>query len=327
MSKNRRNCVRVHQCSLGAGINRSKEFEKKTLAEFAANVGTRCGHGCTYCSSGSQLRMHRSFEEAGENPFEFGYAIIDPDVPGKVARDAARKRKRGKVMICTTVDGWCPAAQEYSLGRRCLEAILAEPDWSVRILTKNTAVAIDFDVIEKHRDRVQIGLSITATPDKEDVMAIVEPNASLVPDRMVVMKEAKRFGLRTYAMLCPLLPGIADSSKQIGKLVGFAEKIGVEEVFAEPVNPRGPGLKNTETALRTAGYAREADAVGAVRTRANWSRYAAELIANVQKATRERGMIDKLRFLLYPARLTEQAEAAIREDDEGVIWLGKGDAK
>ena len=322
MAKKKVDVVRMHECSLKSGIRRSAEFEKKTLAEFAVNVGTKCGHDCTYCSSGAMLRMHQSFRETGEDPFGRGYAIVDPEMPGKVAKDAAGKRHRGKVMLCTTVDAWCPAAQQHGLGRKCLEAILAEPDWSVRILTKNAAVAKDFDVIEKHRDRVQVSLSITANPDMAGAMAVIEPNASSIPERMAALEEAKRLGLRTYAMLCPLLPGIANTPKQLQELVGFAKKIGAEEVFAEPVNARGPGLRNTEEALRAAGYENEADAICAVRTRRNWSQYTVKLIADLQHALRKRGMIDKLRFLLYSSGLTEQDEAIIRKDDEGVIWLG-----
>jgi DNA repair photolyase len=323
MPKQQEDVVRMHQCSLKTGISRSKEFEKKTLAEFAANVGTKCGHDCTYCSSGAMLRMHPSFRETKENPFGRGYAIVDPEMPGKVAKDAAGKRKRGKVMLCTTVDAWCPAAQQYGLGRGCLEAILAEPDWSVRILTKNAAVVEDFDVIAKYRDRVQVSLSLTATPEMADVMAVIEPNASPILERMAALEEAKRLGLRTYAMLCPLLPGVANTPKQLRKLVGFAKKIGAEEVFAEPVNSRGSGLKTTEEVLRAAGYDNEADAIGAVRTKRSWSQYTVKLIADLQHAMRKRGMIDKLRFLLYSSGLTEQDKAIIRKDDEGVIWLGE----
>ena len=102
-----------------------------------------------YCSSGALLRMHRSFKQVRRSPFESGYAIVDPDTPDRVARDASRMRRRSMVQLCTTVDAWAPEAQEHDLGRRCLEALLSEPGWAVRILTKNAAVAHDFDLIEK----------------------------------------------------------------------------------------------------------------------------------------------------------------------------------
>jgi len=122
--------------------------------------------------------MHRSFKTAQENPFGSGYAIVDPTTPERVARDARRLHQQGPVQLCTTVDAWAPEAQRFQLGRRCLEAILAEPDWAVRILTKNAAVANDFDLIGKHKDRVLVGLSLTAPPGKSAVIKAVEPNIS-----------------------------------------------------------------------------------------------------------------------------------------------------
>ena len=82
--------MRVHTTLLKTGIQRTKEFEKKGLAQFAVNVGTKCGHGCLYCSTGAMLRVHGSFKAAGENPFTSGYANVDADTPARVARDAKR---------------------------------------------------------------------------------------------------------------------------------------------------------------------------------------------------------------------------------------------
>ena len=313
--------LRIHAYELKSGIRRTPEFEKKRLAKFAVNVGLKCGHSCSYCSSGALLRCHKAFKKVGESPFEFGYAIVDPDMPRKVALDAKRKRGKGLVQLCTTVDPYCPAAQKYDLGRRCLEAILSQPGWTVRILTKNAAVVKDFDLIKKHKDRVLVGLSLTATPDKDDVMAAVEPNASTISERLLALAQAHRLGLRTYGMLCPLLPGVADQPRQISELVTLVKACGAEEVFAEAVNPRGPGLKNTEEVLRQGGFSAEAKAVGLVRKQTNWSPYVADLVGNVQRAMRQEKILSKLRFLLYPSGLAAKDEARIRKDDAGVIWL------
>jgi len=225
------------------------------------------------------------------------------------------------VQICTTVDAWAPEAQEYDLGRRCLEAILAQPGWTVRILTKNVAVAKDFDFIKKHRDRVLVGLSLTGAPSKSDPVSITEPNASPIPERMDTLARASGMGLRVYGMLCPLLPGIADSPEDIESLVHFCKLLGVEEIFAENVNSRGPGLRLTEEALRANGFPAEADAVHLVRRQKNWSPYVAKLLADLQTAMRQHNMIGKLRYLLYPNRLLVDDRKAIEKDDEGVVWL------
>jgi DNA repair photolyase len=316
--------MKVYHTTLKSGITRTKEFEKKKLAQFAVNVGTRCGHQCLYCSTPALLRMHGSFKQAGKNPFDRGYAIIDPSTPVRVARDAARIRRPGTVQLCTTVDAWSPEAKKYDLGVKCLDAVLSQPGWTVRILTKSSAVLEDFDLIEKHKNRVLVGTSITATPDKQDVMSIIEPYASSIQDRMNVLKEAHARGFRTYGMFCPLLPGISDSPIDVDQLVRFASEIRAEEIFVEPVNPRGRGLILMQEALQAKGFRFEAAHVEAVRTKEHWSWYVTRLIETVQSSVRRLHDIRRLRFLLYPSRLEAHDTARIEQDDTGVVRLGKG---
>jgi len=305
------------------GIGRTPEFEKKKLAQFSVNVGTKCGHDCLYCSTGALMRMHPSFKAAGESPFAFGYSIIDPTTPERVARDARRIRSRGLIQLCTIVDAWAPEAQACDLGRRCLEAILAEPGWTVRILTKSAAVQKDFDLVERYRDRVLVGLSLTGTRSKGDHLLAIEPNASPISERMAAMREAHRRGLRTYGMLCPLLPGIADDEASLSELIEFCLSCGAEEIFAEPVNGRGPGLRLVQEALQNAAFVSAAEAVGTVRRRAAWSGYCANLVQAVQQTLDHFGALDKLRFLLYPSNLIESDYLRIRQRDTGIRWLEK----
>jgi DNA repair photolyase len=318
--------MRIHKTTLRSGITRTKEFEKKGRASFAVNVGTKCGHGCLYCSTGAVLRMHRSFRDVGEDPFGSGYAIVDPTTPERVAEDARRLQKRGTVQLCTLGDAWAPEAKTHELGRRCLEAILSEPGWTVRILTKNAVVREDFDLIERHKDRVLVGLSITGTPEKTDVLRVIEPNGSPVEERMAVLCEAANRGLRTYGTLCPLLPGIAESEEQVEALVRFVVGCCAEEVFAEAVNARGRGMRLCEEALREAGCPAEAQALAAVRRGEGWSAYTVRLLSRLQQSMRQHSDISKLRFLLYPSRLLPEDEARIRADDAGVVWLGRRSA-
>jgi len=313
--------MKTYEWELKNGISRTKEFEKKGLAQYAVNIGLKCGHACTYCSTGAMLRVHHAFKELGVSAFDNSYAIIDPSTPQRVVRDACKIKKRAMVQLCTTVDAWSPEAQEHNVGRKCLEAILSEPGWTVRILSKNAAVRKDFDLIEKYADRVIVGLSITATPDKSDVIKVIEPNASSIEERLEALRQAHNRGLRTYGMLCPLLPGIADSAEQIDELVKSMVDRGVEEIFAEAVNPRGRGLILTQQALEAAGYHTEAAAIKNIRNRRNWSHYVIRLIKNVQQSVRKHSDINKLRFLQYSSGLKEGDIAEIKKDDAGIVWL------
>lgn len=87
--------MKTYVYHLRSGIRSTRPFARKKLAQFAVNVGLKCGHGCTYCSSGALLRCHPAFKKLGRSPFDSGYAIVDPDSPEKVARDARNACKRG----------------------------------------------------------------------------------------------------------------------------------------------------------------------------------------------------------------------------------------
>ena len=101
-------------------------------------------------------------------------------------------------------------------------------------------------------------------------------------------------------MLCPLLPGNADDSASVRQPIEFGLSCGAEEVFVEPVNAGGPGLKATEAVLREAGFGMEADAAPAVRHQCGWSSYVTRLLNHAQEGLRKSGALDKLRFLLCP---------------------------
>lgn len=303
------------------GITKTPAFEEKGLATHAVNVGLKCDNNCTYCSTGAMLRTHSAFKQLGVSPFGLGYAIVDKNKAEKVAIDAKKLRGSGLIEMCTITDAYCPSARKYNLGRKCLQTILENSNYEIRILTKNAEVEQDFDLIKKYKDRVRVGISITATPDKSEIMQVLEENASPIKERMRVLRKAHKMGLRTYMMLCPLLPSIADSPKQIDKYIKFTESIGAEEIFSEAVNARGKGLILTQEALEKSGYIEEAEAVKAIRKQKAWSQYTYNLIRNIQSSVKEHSDIKKLKFLLYPKNLQQVHLNKLKKNSRGIVWL------
>jgi len=177
--------------------------------------------------------------------------------------------------------------------------------------------------VKRYRDRVLVGISLTAPPSKAGIIKVVEPNASSIPERVAALEKAHRLGLRLYAMLCPLLAGVADDQDSIEKLVQIGIDAGAEEFYAEAVNRRGRSLTHTAQALQNAGYDTDAAAVNEVRNQVDWSAYVVRLVPNVQAALRQHHALDKLRFLLYLRNLTQADAAQLRLHRDGIVWLGK----
>ena len=110
------------------------------------------------------------------------------------------------------------------------------------------------------------------------------------------------------------------------ELIDFFLECGAEEIFAEPINGRGPGLKRTAEHLRAAGFSNAAEEVNRVRSHQEWSRYTMALFGDIREVLAARLATDKLRFLLYPANLTPSDREWVQNNMDGVKWLGKATA-
>jgi len=321
MVKGLRVPLNVYKESKKDGIRKSPEFVKKKLCNYAVNVGTICGHQCTYCSTRGTLYMQPAFTDIQQKPSHRGYAIIDPQTPERIRKGVPKLTSEDVVQLCTLDDAWSPEAREHNLGRKCLEFLLEETPAQVRVLTKSAEVAEDFDLLKKHRDRVIVGLSTGIPASREDVAEVLEPNASSVGERLAALKKAHRMGLRTYGMLCPCFPGVADSKAALDEMFEAVLACSVEDIWLEPVNYRPTGLKVTDFALQEAGLEAEARAVETIRRELPWSLYATSLIKLAISVAKSHGVLDKLHILLYPKKLSHEHVAELKKCGPGIIWL------
>jgi DNA repair photolyase len=315
--------LNVYKLPRKGGIDRTKEFEKKGLATYAVNVGLGCGHGCYYCSSPSLRRTHPEFLRLEQTAFTTGIAIVDPKTPERLRENIPALTEGDVVQICTLDDAWSPEARRHNLGRRCLEIVLQETPAQVRVLTKSHLVEQEFDLLRKHCERVIVGLSTGTPVSRENIARIIEPNASSISERLAVLRRARTLGLRTFGMLCPVLPGVGDSRQSLEELFDAVLRCRPEAIWLEPVNPRGPGLPKTSAALRLAGHRDEAAAVDHVRKKADWSSYATALIRTAIEVADSRDVLNKFKVLLYPEHLSDEHRAVLKQYEQGIVWLGK----
>jgi DNA repair photolyase len=116
------------------------------------------------------------------------------------------KKKPGKVWVSGVCDPYQPLEGKYKLTRHCLQ-ILAEHDWPVIVQTRSPLVLRDMDVL-KSGNYFEAGLSIT-TAD-EHMRLLFEPSAPPIRARIDALAQLHQAGIRTYAMIAPILPGAED---------------------------------------------------------------------------------------------------------------------
>jgi len=308
--------------SEGGGINPLPPNSETWLVQYEVGAGLQCGICSRYRPTGIPRTVNGALEKAFLNTIGRNDAIVDPEAPQRVARDAAELRHRGQVLLARRFDPWCRAVQKYHLGGRFMEAILNQEDWFVQVQTKNSAIVNDFHIANKHRHRVSIGMVFTAPASRAAAMTVLEPHGSSNPERMGALWRAHDLGLGTHAVVESLLPRTSDSESHIDELVGFAAECGVEMILAKPLNVRGLTLRRMQKALAKAGYTREAEALESVKTRKGWSRYATEMALNFQRSCLKLYELGRLRFFLRPSQLVEEDISRLEMSDHGIHWIG-----
>jgi DNA repair photolyase len=179
-----------------------KEIQAKSILSrskiypYVVNPYTGCQHGCTYCYARFMKRVTGHKEPWGE--------FVDVKInAADLLRREIRKKRRGKVWVSGVCDPYQPLEAKYKLTRQCLE-ILAGNNWPVIIQTRSPRVLRDLDIIRDARD-FEAGLSVTTADDS--IRRLFEPHAPPIDDRIAALDALHRAGVRTYAMIAPVLPG------------------------------------------------------------------------------------------------------------------------
>jgi DNA repair photolyase len=180
----------------------TKEIKVKTILsaskiyDWVINPYVGCQHGCSYCYARFMKRFTGHKEPWGE--------FVDVKInAADLLYGEIRKKKRGRVWVSGVCDPYQPLEARYKLTRQCLE-ILAQNNWPVTIQTRSPLVLRDIDILKEMQD-LEAGLSVTTADDA--IRKIFEPNAPPISDRINALDELHKAGIKTYAMVAPMLPG------------------------------------------------------------------------------------------------------------------------
>ncbi len=186
-----------------------KEIRSKTILSvskvypYVINPYTGCQHNCLYCYAHFMKRFTGHREPWGQ------FVDVKLNAPDLLRQEITRK-KTGRVWISGVCDPYQPLEAKYKLTRQCLE-ILAQNNWPVVVQTRSPLVLRDIDIL-KAGENFEVGLSIT-TAD-ENIRKLFEPTAPPIKERVRALDELHQAGIRTYAMIAPILPN-AESLAEI----------------------------------------------------------------------------------------------------------------
>jgi DNA repair photolyase len=184
-------------------------LSKSRIYDYTLNAYVGCRHACVYCYARFMKRYTGHIEPWGE------FVDVKINAPELLAREIKKKKQKGRVWISGVCDAYQPAEKKYRLTGRCLE-ILVENGWPLTIQTKSPLVLRDIEVLKKAND-CEVGFTITTADEK--VMRIFEPGAPPIAKRIEALATLHSAGIRTFAMIAPLLPGAEGLAKMLkGKI-------------------------------------------------------------------------------------------------------------
>jgi DNA repair photolyase len=197
--------------------------EAKTLlsAKNGMDIYRGCTHGCIYCDSRSACyKMDHDFED------------IEVKINAPALLEDALRRRKKRCMIGTgsMCDPYMPPETELNLTRQCSQ-IIEHYGFGLTVITKSDAVLRDLDLLKSINEKSKCVVQMTLTTHDEATCRIIEPHVATSVKRYETLLKLKEAGIPTVVWLCPILPFLNDTPRNITGLIEYCADAGVKGVL------------------------------------------------------------------------------------------------
>ena len=192
-----------------------------------------CGHYCYYCY------VLREAETDWREEVQ-----IHHDLVGQLALEL-RGINPQTIYIGYHSDPYQPCEAEHEQTRAALK-VLREKGFSASILTKSDLVLRDLDILADMEDG---SVSVSVAFKDDDVRRLFEENTVATGNRIEALRKIKQAGVRTGALLCPIIPYITEVLDLLEDLSEWADTIWIYGLSADSDEESDIGWKNTRQIL------------------------------------------------------------------------------
>ena len=207
-------------------------------ANWTINVYRGCSHSCSYCFA---RPTHEYLGFNSGDDFDRKIVVKINAVEKLRAELADPSWAREPVAMGTNTDPYQRAEAKYRLTRGVLEA-LTEHGTPFSILTKSPLVTRDLDVITEAARTLDVSVNFSLGTLDERVWRLTEPGAPNPRRRVEAMARLSAAGIRTGALMAPILPGLSDRPEQLREVVRAIEGAGGRLLGLGPLHLR-PGVR------------------------------------------------------------------------------------
>jgi DNA repair photolyase len=192
--------------------------------DYSINPYNGCEHGCTYCYA---RNSHEYWGYSAGTDFE-QKILVKKNAP-QLLEDAFRtgKWKPQPIVLSGNTDCYQPVEKKLEITRRLLEIFL-KYNHPVGIITKNSLILRDLDILKQLNERNLLRVVISVTTLEEEIRRIMEPRASSVQQRLKTIETLVANNIPVHVNMAPIIPGI--NSDEIFELVKTVGELGAYSV-------------------------------------------------------------------------------------------------
>lgn len=194
---------------------------------YYINPYVGCTIGCAFCYVGPRADLSRRFEGIPE--LAWGrYVDVKVDSASVLAREV-KLHPPGMVRFSPILtDPYQPLERRYRVTRTCLEALLPA-GFSPVILTRAALVLEDLELLRRF-PKAAVGFSVPTDDDR--MRRLFEPGADPIEERLAALERCRAAGLRTFAVVQPMLP--MDAERLAGLLSPLIDAVRVDRMHELP---------------------------------------------------------------------------------------------
>ena len=171
---------------------------------FSANPYQGCEHGCIYCYA---RNSHTYWGYNAGIDFE-QKIMLKHNAAGILRKELMHKNwKVLPVTFSGNTDCYQPAEAKYKLTRSMLEVML-ELQHPVGIITKNSLITRDLDILKALNEKNLIHVAVSITSLDEKLRRDLEPRTATAAQRLNVVKTLSSHGIPVTVMFAPIIPGL-----------------------------------------------------------------------------------------------------------------------
>ena len=207
-------------------------------ANWTINVYRGCSHACRYCFA-RPTHEYLGFNIGADFDTKI---VVKINAVERLRAELADPSWRGEtVAMGTNTDPYQRAEAKYKLTRGVLET-LAEHANPFSILTKSPLVTRDLDLLRAAAERADVTVNFSIATLDERVWRATEPGAPHPRRRIEAMAKLAGAGIRTGALMMPILPGLSDRPEQLRETVAAIDQAGGRLLGIGPLHLR-PGVR------------------------------------------------------------------------------------